>query len=101
MKEFPRELEIKLEAELPDTKKKATELEYMGEGALAPCTGKQRSFVHGLLNQLNEDLDDYGVDDLKDLTITEISVLIDELKEKRDEMNWENNRENNRSWSRW
>jgi hypothetical protein len=28
-------------------------------------------------------------------------VLIDELKEKRDEMNWENNRENNRSWSRW
>jgi hypothetical protein len=59
-------------------------LEQYEVWTVEPCTGKQRAFIYGLLEQTNTDLEDFYVDDLHDLTKLEASYLIDELKEKRD-----------------
>ena len=82
--DMPRDIERKLDREFPKLKCKISELEYMGEGSLSPCTAKQRGFIYGLLNQLSADPEDYGVDDVKELTVVEAVEIIDTLKDERD-----------------
>lgn len=78
-----RKIERELE-KFEEFKMSRDELDYTGDGGLAPCTGKQRGYIYGLLDKLGAEPEDYGIngrDGIRDLTIAEASELIERLKE--------------------
>jgi hypothetical protein len=70
-----------------------SELCYMGDGKLARSTGKQRAYIHGLLDKANMDEDDLllemGIDvPMSDFTIEEAGEAIEILKPMQKRDNW-------------
>lgn len=65
---------------------KIAELDYLGYGAFAPATKKQRQFIHGLCDELGYDCKDlpFSEPDVYNMTILEASEAIEFLKDERD-----------------
>lgn len=77
--------------ELEKFKMKRNDLDYMGEGLLAPITNKQRNCIYGILNKIDKEPEDYGVDSVSDMTLGEAKELIDQLMDDQDEYNQNRN----------
>ena len=73
--------------------RKISELPYLGDGAFAPSTKKQRQFIYGLCEKLAIDTNDlpYEEPDIHNLTIYEASEIIEILKAQREEYEVANN----------
>lgn len=66
---------------------KIKDLDYCGEGGLAPASKPQRSFIHGLCDELDYNCHalPFYVADIDYMTVAEASDIIELLIQERDE----------------